>query len=91
MALFRFHRGLLEDSLKTTVVVSTQKELETVIALWHSPFAIKSFEINLKIETYPDEENCFDKRIGWYPHMVRADLYEKGKFAVIGFLSEGIE
>lgn len=91
MALFRFHHGQLEDSLKTTVVVSTQKELETVIALWHATFASKPFQVNLKIEPYPDEKNCFDKRIGWYTHMVRADLYEKDKFAVIGFLSEAIE
>jgi hypothetical protein len=91
MALFRFHRGSLDDSLNTTVVVATQRDLETVIALWHADFATEPFQVNLQIEPYPSESACFDKRIGWYTHMVTADLEKPGKFLVVGFLSESFE
>ncbi len=31
---------------------------------------------------------CFDKRCGWYQLYVSADVLEKGKFCMEGFLSE---
>jgi hypothetical protein len=37
---------------------------------------------------YPDHENSFDKRIGWYTQMVTSDIHDKGIFIPEGFLSE---
>lgn len=90
MALFRYHRGGLSDSLATTIVVNTKKELELIIALWHSDVCSVPFRVNLEIFPYPDANTCFDRRIGWYTHMVTADLFEKDKFQPIGFLSEAL-
>jgi hypothetical protein len=91
MALFRYHRGGLQESLDTTVVVSTLNDLEVIIALWHAPWATEPFQVNLNIKPYPSEMDCFDKRIGWYTHVVTSDLHETGKFVVIGFLSEALD
>jgi hypothetical protein len=89
MPLFRFHSmGALDDSLKTTVIVKDEKQLYDII-LWSIPNEINNiFPFELKICPYPDEKSNFDKRIGWYTHIVTADIGEKKKFVPIGFLSE---
>lgn len=85
MALFRLHRGGLEESLKTTVVVKNMNDLLGVIAT--------SYEVNVnwsasvEIEPYPADNN-FDARIGWYTHLVSANIYDKDKYVPVGYLSE---
>lgn len=78
MALFRFHRGSLNESLKTTVIVKNTQELKKHILReleWTNP------ELSsMKIEQYGDD--CFDSRIGWYTYIVT------DKDGVLGFLSE---
>lgn len=90
MALFRYHRGGLIESLATTIVITSRKELETQIALWYSDWIFKPFRLTMKIEPYPNAENCFDSRIGWYTHVVTVDIDNKDEFNVVGFLSEDL-
>lgn len=90
MALFRFHRGSLDESLKTTIVVKSIKDLMHEIALSMSYDSIKdnSWGAAIEINPYPAEESNFDKRIGWYTHIVLCNLYEADKMHPVGFLSE---
>lgn len=88
MPLFRFHRGGLEESLKTTVVVTSDIDLLSVISntLMIDPL-INDWAPALKIEPYPSANN-FDERIGWYTHIVLANTLEQYKFHPVGFMSE---
>ncbi len=94
MPLYRKHRGSLDDSLKTTVIVKNWHDLRDIIyedwEQWEDslrkdglPFNKNSFDI--KIEPYMGK---LDPRCGWYTQMVSCDLMEKGKYMAIGFLSE---
>ncbi len=89
MPLFRFHRGSLDDSLKTTIVVKTFNDMVKAII-----FDSVSIEANPKwgarfsVEPYPSKNNNFDARIGWYTHIVMTNLYEEDKMHPIGFLSK---
>lgn len=90
MPLFRFHRGGLQDSLETTIIVKTRDELLARI-LDSSSFGIRDAaygNYELKIDPYPFKEICFDSRIGWYTQIVTGNIYEEDKFHPIGFLSE---
>lgn len=94
MALFRFHRGGLDESLKTTIIVKTFNDMVKAILFdcdiskiiekptWGAQFSVKP---------YPEESNNFDSRIGWYTYMVAANIYEEDKMHPIGFLSEPLE
>ncbi len=85
MPLFRFHRGGLEESLKTTIVVKNFNDLYTAIA---NEFDITaSWSASIEIEPYPAENN-FDARIGWHTHLVTANIYDKEKYVPVGYLSE---
>jgi len=92
MPLFRFHTGSLMVSLETTTIVKNIGQLYDRI-LWKLAASKLPFihPFTIKIEPYPDEENNFDPRIGWYTHIVMADTHESGKFTPIGFLSEPFE
>ncbi len=95
MPLFRNHRGLLADSLKTTVIVKNMDDLRSCIykswEMWEGAlrkgdttgFSRECFDI--KIEPYG---SGFDERCGWYTQIVCADLEEKEKFLPVGWLSE---
>lgn len=95
MALFRFHRGGLQDSLMTTVIVKNINELSSLIFNYIEPWVnIKSVDdIELTIESYPSENN-FDSRIGWYTHLVSFIVkvdnphYSSIKASPVGYLSE---
>ncbi len=92
MPLFRFHRGSLEESLKTTIIVKTWNDI--VRAIVFDDLVAKEnpkWGAEFRIASYPNEENCFDKRIGWYTQVVSTNLYEENKFHPIGFLSEPLE
>lgn len=90
MPLFRFHRGSLHESLQTTIIVKTFNEMVKAI--------IDSFDENMltnaqwgarfSVEAYPDKESCFDRRIGWFTHIVTTNLYGEDKMHAVGFLSE---
>lgn len=97
MALYRKHRGSLDESLKTTVIVKNIDDIRNIIyedlLMWEDAlkkdgmlFNKNSFDIN--IGPYGRQ---LDNRCGWYTQLVTADLEEKGKFIVIGFLSEPLE
>lgn len=87
MALFRKHRGLLEDSLKTTVLINSLSDLMNYIKndlkCWGDAI---NYDFKIKVEPY----GGLDERCGWYTHIVSIDLTEKEKFVVIGFLSENL-
>lgn len=92
MPLFRFHRGGLHESLRTTVVVKNGIELCKIIT---NSFDYKmrhknKRSVRLKITPYPDDNN-FDERIGWYTHMVSVHFLEDDTMEFIGFLSEPLE
>lgn len=89
MTLFRFHRGGLEESLATTIIIKSRNELMQAIKDRHKKFS--NLDVNdfcIVIGPYPDPENCFDSRIGWYTQMVTCDILERGVFMPEGFLSE---
>lgn len=88
MPLFRFHKGSLEESLKTTIIVRSKLQLYNIL-LWKMAHENNNpFPFVLKIFPYPDEKINFDERIGWYTQMVTSDMYERGNFHPVGFLSE---
>lgn|GEM_PF-3717940 len=98
MPLFRFHRGCLEESLKTTVIVKNREELKKIIYdnwwPWSDNDQVKNYpDFSIKIETSYNVslDKCFDPRCGWYQHYVSVDIMEKGKFNITGFLSEPLE
>lgn len=90
MPLFRFHRGQLEDSLKTTIVVKTFNDMVKAIvnSFDQKMLSEQKWGAAFKIIPYPEEGNNFDSRIGWYTHMVLSNIYEEDKMHPIGFLSE---
>lgn len=89
MPLFRFHRGGLKESLATTIIVKTFTDLVKAIVMQDGFVndANKNWPGRIKIEPYPAENN-FDDRIGWYTHLVSANVYEKDVMCPIGYLSE---
>lgn len=91
MSLFRFHRGSLEESLNTTVIVKDFSDL--LKAILNSGLINENninYEAKIEITPYPSKENNFDSRIGWYTQLVSANFYEEDKIHPIGFLSEPI-
>jgi len=92
MPLFRFHRGDLHESLQTTIIVKTFNDVVKAIVMSFDEDMLKKQEWGAKFEIipYPDEENNFDSRIGWYTHMVLCNIYEADKMQPIGFLSEAL-
>ncbi len=93
MPLFRFHRGQLDESLKTTIIVKTFGDMVKEIVMSFDPEMLRKQQwgAKFKIIPYPSEDNNFDKRIGWYTHMVLANIYEEDKMHPVGFLSEPFE
>lgn len=95
MPLFRFHKGMLSDSLKTTIIVKNIEELrDALISSWSGwlddPKSIKSNFQNFKIKIEPYMGDM-DERIGWYTQIVTSDMLKKDSFCVEGFLSEPME
>lgn len=91
MALFRFHKGGLQESLDTTVIVKDVMTLMEIIRNRHKDFTgEENHQFGVVIGPYPDCDNNFDKRIGWYTQMVTSDILERGVFTPEGFLSEPI-
>lgn len=88
MPLFRFHRGGLDESLQTTRMVKDIKDLIKLIEHDWIEWPLINKNFNIEIEAYPSTGACFDRRIGWYTHIVTADIVEVGKMHPIGFLSE---
>jgi hypothetical protein len=90
MALFRFHRGGLQESLLTTKIVKNKDELLQLIKDEFKEF--EGLEVKeIIIERYADQfGNNFDYRIGWYTHIVKAKLEPIENEQVIGFLSEDL-
>lgn len=100
MPLYRRHgSGGLEGSLETTVIVKNIEELKKVIkSHWENFLDIpevrsnfENFDVRVFIPYDLPLENSLDKRCGWYTHYVSADVLEKGKFCMEGFLSEPME
>lgn len=81
MALFRFHRSGLEESLRTTKVVKSLPELLTLLE--ENDIDYDSVQIN----PYP-EKGSVDWRIGWYTHIVLIE--QGGEVYPVGFLSESL-
>jgi hypothetical protein len=88
MALFRFHRGSLEESLKTTIIVNSMFEI--CDALEESSLLSMDMKFTVKTKPYPDKKNNFDSRIGWYTHAVLMKTNPKEEYQIVGFLSEDL-
>ncbi len=90
MPLFRFHRGSLDESLKTTIIVRTFNDMVKAIVFSLDDVMLKHCDwgAEFKVEPYPNDVDNFDSRIGWYTQIVTCNLYEKDKMHPIGFLSE---
>jgi hypothetical protein len=92
MPLFRPHRFLLKDSLKATKIVKNIDELrEVIIEEFKWPCPIENCKFIMIIEAYPTIDSCFDKRTGWYTHIITVNIYDPDKFVVAGFLSESLD
>ncbi len=81
MALFRFHRGGLIESLKTTTIIRDIDDLADLIGCPSDA---------LEVKPYPDEKNNFDPRIGLFSYIVLKEEGD-GKKYPIGFTSENIK
>lgn len=90
MPLFRFHKGGLDESLQTTIIVRTFNDMvRAIIASFDEDMiAQQKWGAKFEVKSYPSEGVNFDHRTGWYTQMVLANLYEEGKMHPIGFLSE---
>lgn len=96
MPTFRFHRGNLEESMKTCVVVKDIKELASFLSSYNKiTQAPSTDEDKLNIGSWYEPEDLkiipyiFDKRIGWNTHMViRHPNCVTKDASVIGFLSD---
>jgi hypothetical protein len=78
--LYRDHRGLLADSMKTVVELPA-----TRLALFchlHKIGENPRKMQDVKVERYPTTGNNFDKRIGWYTFIVSV------KGDAVGFTNE---
>ncbi len=100
MALFRFHRGGLHESLQTTVIVKNMHELREAARPFVDHFFLEpTDDFVLNVNAYPSKDNNFDGRIGWYTHIVAltitADksnrIMKSIDSAPIGFLSEPLD
>ena len=89
MPLFRFHRGDLHESLKTTIIVNTFTDMVKAIVMSFDEdmIASQNWGASFKVEPYPDKYN-FDERTGWYTQLVTSNIYGKDKMHPVGFLSE---
>lgn len=92
MPLFRYHRGGLQESLNTTIVVKDKEDLKRAIkkAVTEIYYMENPDEFELDIFPYPSKDNNFDARIGWYTHMVTLEV-KNIKAGPVGFLSEGFD
>lgn len=84
MAIFRFHRGGLLESLATSAIVKNKIELIDTV---QKGFFDHPKIFDLKIEKYG---KGFDYRIGWYTYIVTIKESENDIFHVCGFLSEDL-
>lgn len=78
MALFRFHRGLLSDSLETTVIVKNIAELLSII----------NEKEDIPVDEVHISDYGFDSRCGWYTQIVCIPVANFDAPQVRGFLSE---
>ena len=76
---FRFHRRLLEDSMKTVQEFNTLHELLDIINKDLSSWSLKS----LKLKDLVIEHYCFDPRINWDTYMITA--FSKLNRGILGF------
>lgn len=92
MALYREHTGILDNSLQTTIVVKKKSELLVKLIekelKWHPN--IEAHSVDMQINPYPSLENNFDKRIGWYTHIVLLSI-DGQDHRPVGFLSESLD
>lgn len=79
---FRFHKGSLEESLKTQIEVNTIEELISAIENYYSDTNQNKI-VNLKFE-YAG----YDKRIDWNTYYVLVKLNNSSQFFVAG-MSDG--
>lgn len=83
--LFRFHRGGLDDSLKTVVEVDSLESLISIISKDWEEWILEPLELDIiKIDPY-----VYDHRINWDTHIVtvRFKNLEKDSFMPVGFLN----
>lgn len=96
MALYRKHRGTLEESLKTTVIIKNINDLKKVIfedwEMWRnaerSDGTKLTDDFQIKIDPY---YGACDYRCGWYTQIVSANIDTIGRFDACGYLSEPLE
>jgi hypothetical protein len=90
MPLFRFQKGSLDESLKTTIIVKTFNEMvKAILDSFEEPIITRAhWGASFAIKPYPSQNNCFDARIGWYTQIVTTNFLEQNKMQPIGYLSE---
>lgn len=93
MALYRKHRGTLEESLKTTIIVRNWEELKKAIfedwEMWRNAERADGTKLtdNFTVKIEPYYGDC-DYRCGWYTQIVSANIENINEFHACGFLSE---
>jgi len=92
MALFRFHKGTLEESLKTTIIVKDIYDLlEKLACWWEKEVCISADRLSMyQWQLLIDKKEKFDDRCGWYSHLVIFQVRNSDNIPV-GFLSEPLE
>lgn len=90
MALFRFHRGSLEESLKTTIIVKDIHDLLERLAEWWEEAHSTDRSTMKEWQVHIDIRQQFDERCGWFTHTVSFRVGDNESTA-IGFLSEPLD
>lgn len=67
---FRFHRGTLEDSLKTLVNFKNKEELYKIIC-----DSFKDFDFKFNIENIEFKHQGYDERCNWDTYLVHIKNY----------------
>lgn len=93
MPLFRFYKGGFDESIKTTIIVKNFIDVAKaiVMSIDDDEMKNKKWPAKFEINPYPEKGKNFDKRIGWYTHVVLTNIYEEDKMHPVGFLSEPLE
>lgn len=99
MPTFRFHKGSLEESMETCVVVKNKHELAIELSGHNHAYDVFGKDAKgvfmgsvVSTENLIIKEYCFDKRIGWNTHivLVKPRCVTQDPY-VVGFLSDNLE
>lgn len=93
MALFRFYKECLAESLKTTIIVNSLSDVFDAVIFSemaaNQPW--KTWTARFEIKPYPLTKSGLDERTGWFTQIIMSNVYEENTMRAVGFLSEPLK